>query len=300
MYSFLSSEARAFLKSFPRDDSPTDFSRIAEIRNELIKAQEPASLRAITRHKLIRDEVFIGGVSCERIRTQGQVSRGTLVYFFGGGFVVGCPYSDMSIIGALAEWCKVEVIAPRYRLAPENPAPAAADDCMSVWSEICANSRGRLYLAGESAGGNLALVVAQQAVKKKWRLPDAMALLSPAVDLRPDPALLAPTTNADPTIQPFRMVEICRAYAVDFELTDANLSPLFGSFDDLPPTIITTGTRDMLLSMCLRLHRQMLRAEVEVECRVWDGLWHVFEYYDDYPEASESLKEIAEYLSQHR
>ncbi len=56
----------------------------------------------------------------------------------------------------------------------------------------------------------------------------------------------------------------------------------------------------MLLAMCLKLHRQMLRAGINVECRVWEGFWHVFEYYDQYPEADESLREIAAFLNEHR
>ena len=63
--------------------------------------------------------------------------------------------------------------------------------------------------------------------------------------------------------------------------------------------MITTGTRDLLMPMSLRLERQLRRVGVNVECRVWEGMWHVFEYYDGYPEAEESLAEIAEFLSRH-
>ena len=82
-------------------------------------------------------------------------------------------------------------------------------------------------------------------------------------------------------------------------LTDPSISPLFGPLEDLPPSIITTGTRDMLMPMSLRLDRQLRRAGVHVDTRVWDGFWHVFEYYDGYPEAEESLNEIAAFLNRH-
>ena len=68
---------------------------------------------------------------------------------------------------------------------------------------------------------------------------------------------------------------------------------------ELPPTLITTGTSDLLLPGCLRAARRMRRAGVDVDCRVWDGLWHVFEFYDAYPEADESLREIASFLRSH-
>lgn len=156
-----------------------------------------------------------------------------------------------------------------------------------------------LYLTGESAGGNLAVVIAQQTVSQNIRTPNAIALLSPAVDLRIDQQLFDPTTFSDPTLHPSHLSDIATVYAPDRRLTDPSISPLFGSFKNFPPTIITTGTRDMLLAMCLKLHRQMLRAGINVECRVWEGLWHVFEYYDQYPEANESLREIAAYLNEH-
>ncbi len=295
----LSLEARAFLSSCVRDETPTDFSRIVQIREEAQEMYAAGAERAIDRHDLIREDIVIGGVECERVvATRSGTSGGTLVYLFGGAFIVGCPQSDMPIIGALAEWCRVEVIAPKYRLAPEYPAPSAADDCVAVWKEVVAASTGPLLLAGESAGGNLAVILVQRAAAKGLRIPDAMALLSPAVDLRTDLELFEPTTNADPTMSPSRVAEVMATYGPGRDSTEPSLSPLFGPLADLPPTIITTGTRDMLLSMCLRLYRQLKRVGIDAECRVWDGLWHVFEYYDQYPEAAESLKEISAFLNE--
>ncbi len=294
----ISPQAQAFLDSYVQSSAPTDFSRIVELREEIRAAFSAGAERAISRYDLIREDIEIAGVPCERIVSRsGQTSKGTLVYLFGGGFIVGCPYSDLPVIGALAYWCGLEVIAPKYRLAPEYPAPCAADDCFSVWRHISADCSGPLLLAGESAGGNLAVVVAQRAITEGIALPCAMALLSPAVDLRTDPLLYEPTTHADPTLSLDHIGEVLQVYGNGIDPGNAELSPLFGDFKGMPPTIITTGTRDLLLSMCLRFYRQLVRAGVDVECRVWDGLWHVFEYYDDYPEAAESLKEISEFLN---
>ena len=293
----MSNEALAFMASLVRDDTPPDFSRIVQIREETREMYAANSDRAIDRYGLTREDIVIGGVECERVVSRkSDESQGTMVYLFGGGFIIGCPYTDLPIIGALAEWCRVEVIAPKYRLAPEHPAPAAADDCLAVWNQVAPASNGPLLLAGESAGGNLALLLAQRAVSDGLRRPDAMALLSPAVDLRTDPELFEPTTDADPTLSLARVSDLFAVYGPGRDLDDPKLSPLFGSLVDLPPTIITTGTRDLLLSMCLRLDRQMRRAGNDVACRVWDGFWHVFEYYDQYPEAAESLREIAAFL----
>ena len=206
-----------------------DFSRIDQIREEIRAMQVPSAERAIDRHEIDREDLVLGGVECERIISRkGGTSGGTLLYLFGGGFVSGSPFCDMPIIGALAEWCRVDVIAPKYRLAPEHPAPAAADDCVAVWQEVAAASTGPLLLAGESAGGNLAAVLVQRVFSVGSRTPDAVALLSPAVDLRTNVELFEPTLNADPTMRPERIAEIAAAYGPGRDLSEPSLSPLFG------------------------------------------------------------------------
>ena len=294
----LSPEAVKFLNAFEEDDTPTDFSRIKEIRTETISNDGPAAERAIERHAIAREDIEFAGIPCEHIcSTRTQTSTGTLVYLFGGGFIYGCPYSDLPIIGALAELCHVDVIAPKYSLAPEHPAPAAINDCMDVYREVAQSTVGRLLLAGESAGGNLALLVAQSAVNENIRVPDAMGLLSPAADLRPDSYLYEPTYTLDPSLSQVIMSDVLTAYLPGMDPKDPLVSPIFGDMRGLPPTIITTGTRDLLLAMCLRTARAMHRANVDVDTRVWNGFWHVFEYYDDYPESAESLSEIASFLN---
>jgi len=294
----LSPAAVNFLEAIPTDDTPIDFSRIEEIRAETINNFAPTVERAIERHAIAREDTEVAGISCEHIRsTRTQTSTGTLLYLFGGGFFAGNPYCDLPIIGALAELCHVDVIAPKYSLAPEHPAPAAINDCMNVYREVAQSTVGRLLLAGESAGGNLALLVAQSAVNENIRVPDAMGLLSPAADLRVDSNLFEPTYTLDPTLSQVIMSDVLAAYLPGMDPKDPLVSPIFGDMGGLPPTIITTGTRDLLLAMCLRTARAMHRANVDVDTRVWNGFWHVFEYYDDYPESAESLSEIASFLN---
>ena len=168
---------------------------------------------------------------------------------------------------------------------------------MAVYREVSRSAVGRLLLAGESAGGNLALLVAQSAINENIRIPNAMGLLSPAADLRPDSDLFQPTYTLDPTPSPVRMSDVLAAYLPDIDPKTPHVSPIFGDMRGLPPTIITTGTRDLLLAMCLRAVRAMHRANIDVHARVWNGLWHVFEFYDDYPESAESLSEIASFLN---
>lgn len=293
-----SPEAIAYRDSYEPELDPLDFDDIEQIRADAKSGFAAAVDRAIERHALDLDDVVVGGVECLRIRSAtGGTANGSMLYIFGGAFIVGDPETDMPVIGALAEWCGVEVIAPRYRLAPEHPAPAASDDCFAVYRALVADEPDRLLLSGESAGGNLALLTAQRAVAAGLRVPAALGLLSPAADLRTDRALFGASADADPSISHQRAIDLAGVYPGELSLDDPQISPLFGSMDGLPPTIITTASRDMLLPMCLRLVRKLRRSNVEVDCTVWDGLWHVFEFYDDFPESAESLGEIAAFLN---
>ena len=295
----LSDQARAWLAAEAGDDdAPIDFSTIVADRAATLERWHEASHRAVERHGVVTEELTIDSVSCLRVTSpDAGTATGTLVYVFGGAFIHGDPFSELPITAALAAYAGIEIICPTYRLAPEHPAPAASDDCFAVWRAV-ASDRDRAALGGESAGGNLALVTAQRARDNGLPLPAALALLSPAVDLRTDHELISEAPD-DPTLSKTRVHDVARVYPGDIALDDPSISPLFGSMTALPPTLITTGTRDLLMPGCLRAARRMRRAGVDVDCRVWDGLWHVFEFYDAYPEADESLREIANFLQAH-
>lgn len=292
----LSHEALAWLEAEEGDDdAPIDFSTIVQDRTDTLARWHEASHRAIARHRVVTEEVIHGGVDCLRVTCpDAGTATGSLMYIFGGAFIHGDPFSELPITAALAAHAGIEIICPTYRLAPEHTAPAASDDCLAVWRDV-AGTRDRVALGGESAGGNLALVTAQRTRDEGGPTPAALALLSPAVDLRTD-AELVDAAPADPTLSKTRMFDVARVYPGDLALDHPFVSPLFGAMEALPPTLITTGTRDLLLPGCLRAARRMRRAGVDVDCRVWDGLWHVFEFYDAYPESHESLHEIASFL----
>ena len=158
---------------------------------------------------------------------------------------------------------------------------------------MCIRDRdGRLLLAGESAGGNLALLTAQRAVQERTRSASALALLSPAADLRTDRELFGAAIDRDPSLSHQLMLDVASVYACDVTLDDPAISPALGTMDDLPPTIITTGTYDLLMEQSLRVAQKIGAAGIDTACNVWPGLWHVFEFYDELPEAERSLRDI--------
>ena len=295
----ISPEAEAFIANLEPADTPYQPDQpMAAIREALHEAQAPSIELALRKYPVEYEDVEIAGVQCMNVHstTHAVNNAGTILYFFGGGFMVGSPYEDLPIIAALADKTGARVVAPYYRLAPEHPFPAALDDCFAVSCELA--TRGRYCLAGESAGGNLALSVAQRLRQSDQQMPEAIAALSPASDLNDygDSGL----ADRDPMLKKAETKGVEAAYLAGQDPTNPEISPVFGPFDPaFPPTIITTGTRDFLLSSCVRLARVMREAGTAVDLRVWEGMWHVFEFYPEIPEADASLSEIADYLRPH-
>ncbi|MEI4196886.1 alpha/beta hydrolase [Roseovarius sp. E0-M6] len=217
-----------------------------------------------------------------------------ILYGFGGGFVQGSPVEDLPIAAPLCAATGARVIIPDYRLAPEHPWPAAVDDGFAVYREM---ARRPFAIVGESAGGNLALALMLRARTAGLSLPLAAALLSPWCDLSNSGDSLSFNDGRDPSLSARSSWQAAQYYVGENAVNDPGISPVNGVFDPgFPPFVITTGTRDLHLSQAVRLS-QVLRGDgARVDLQVWDGLWHVFEWYDHLPEARCSIRRIAAHL----
>jgi acetyl esterase/lipase len=128
-------------------------------------------------------------------------------------------------------------------------------------------------------------------------LPRVVGLMSPWSDIRPEHAFGGSGDGVDPTLRVQNLDQTARMYAGSCPTSHPELSPQFGNFQaTFPPTLITTGTRDLLQDSCKSLALRMRAAGVAVEIDVWPDLWHVFEYYDEIPEAEISLQRMARFL----
>src|SRR5579862_3703141 len=298
--SSISREARDFIDRAPgpelRDGSP---AAIAERRKQSYAAYAPAgeALRRSLGLQLREEE--IAGVRVQCVHPAKPRADRSLLYFFGGGYIEGSPAEDLAITARLAALLGCRVYVPYYRLAPEHPSPAAVDDGYAVYNALLHRAEARsLAVAGESAGGGLALAMLLRAAGAGLAMPKAVALMSPWTDLSRTGDTLTTLAGADPGLDyELNLEPMARAYAGRQDLRSPSLSPLYGQFPaDFPPTLITTGTRDLLLSDCARLATKMRHAGIEAELRVWEGLWHVFEFNPEIPEGETSLKEIAAFF----
>ncbi len=291
----ISVEAETWLKN-AYDQANIDRS-IVEQRQYNYNNSLPISQKTLKHHKITTSEIKINGVNCMVLNPYKRKKNRTILYVFGGGFTVGSPLEDIPISASLAAKTGAQVISPAYRLAPEHPFPAALDDISAVARQIFTNDH-NACIAGESAGANLALALMYRLRLTNQPVPRAAALLSPPTDktMRDDSF----HAGRDPTLNPARIKQIEDAYIGDHDRANPEISPLYGTYDaHFPPSIITTGTRDLLLSSSIRLARVMREAGTLVDLRVWEGMWHVFEFYPEIPEADASLTEIAGFLERH-
>ena len=294
----LSAAARQFLDAAPPPE-PVDLAPGAlAARRRAIHAEAAPGNRALAGALgVVVTEGQVAGIPVQWIAPARPVGDQVLLYLFGGGHITGSPDEDLAITARLAHFGGVRVCAPYYRLAPEHPFPAARDDVLAVWRAL-AGQPGKLALAGESAGANLALSLIGALAERRLALPAALALLSPWCDLSHSGDTIATLDGIDPTVSyAHHLQPMAAAYAGGRALDDPDISPLFaGVPPGFPATIITTGTRDLLLSDCARLSEKLRRAGVVVDLRVFEGMWHVFEYYPGLPEAEASTKGIADFL----
>ena len=229
------------------------------------------------------------------IQPEKLVSECKVLYGYGGGFVTGSAFEDLTIALPISLRSGLEVIIPEYRLAPEHPWPSACDDMIAVYSEL---SEKISAVIGESAGGNLALVTMLRARKLGLKLPKSVVLLSPWCNLLNQGDSFCFNEGRDPTLSIHQSQLAAVHYAQAKDMTNPEISPLFGSYDEtFPDVFISSATRDLLLSQSIQLANILRSSGVSVDLRIWDGLWHVFEWDADLPESRLSIQQIAKFLT---
>ncbi len=296
----MSAEARRWLDLAAKNGPVAAGETTPEgMRRATFEAYRPAAEAAIKRHAVKINEIEIDGVSAMEILPPDHNSDRLILYLFGGGFMVGSPFEDLPISASLAAKTGARVIAPTYPLAPEHPFPAALDAAFKVATALT-KSNPAFALAGESAGATLSLALVNRLRARALAAPLAVALMSPASDLGDMGTSVFTNAGNDPTLDPAHLPDVTEAYAPGLDMTNPEISPIYGRFDaTTPPVFITSGTSDLLLSSCVKLARVLREAGAPVEFRLWEGMWHVFEFYAELPEADASLSEIATFLNAH-
>jgi monoterpene epsilon-lactone hydrolase len=221
-----------------------------------------------------------------------------VLHFHGGGYVMSNLDTHGALCSRLARASGGRVLSIDYRLAPEHPFPAAVDDAVGAYRWLLDQgiSSHRIVIAGDSAGGGLALHLLAHARDTGIDRPAGAVLMSPWVDLTGSGASVLAHAAIDPVLSPELMQHWGTLYAGD-DLADPAASPLFADLGDLPPVMVQVGSREILYDDALRTVERIVAAGGKATLAVWDEMTHWWQLFAGLvPEADAALDELGAFV----
>ena len=294
----MSTEQRENLEAILRQSVFPDDADVNEQRRalrELLSAQPLPADVTVTAAEL-------GGVPTAEITVDGIEPRHVVLYFHGGVYVMGEAALAADLASQVGRRTDAKVISVDYRLAPEHPYPAAVDDAFAAYEALLDNgiAPSDIVLAGESAGGALAVATLVNARDQGLPLPAAAFVMSPYADLTLAGTTMETKREVDPLISREALQPRVTDYTAGQDAGLGLISPVFADLSGLPPLIIQAGTHEVLLDDAVRLARQAATADVEVTLDITPRVPHVFQaYYPILDEAAAALDRAGQFLSAH-
>lgn len=243
-------------------------------------------------------EVEIGEMYGEWITVnRAHMKKYVILYCHGGGYSTGSSLYARTLTTKLAMSTSMDVLSFDYRLAPEHPYPAALEDAMKAWDYLMLMGYGArdVIVAGDSAGGNLALCLTHKLKGEGRILPRGLVLMSPWTDMTSSGKSHESKKEVDPVLDEEYMAQMTDNYAKGRDLEDPLISPIFGDFEDFPPACIQVGENELLLNDSTMLHKKMVKANVPARLDIYKGMWHVFQM-SPFKTAYEAMDKNAEFI----
>lgn len=228
---------------------------------------------------------------------RAHMKKYIILYCHGGGYSTGSSLYARTLTTKFAMSTSMDVLCFDYRLAPENPYPAATEDAMKMWNYLMLLGYGArdIILAGDSAGGNLALSLTLKLKEERRLLPRGLVLMSPWTDLTASGKSHSTKADVDPVLNAGYLQKMTDNYAAGQDLENPLISPLFGNYEGFPPTYIQAGDNEVLLNDATMLHRKMVKENVSVKMDIFKGMWHVFQM-SPFKTAYEAMDKNAEFI----
>lgn len=274
------------------------------VRRKLAKISTPAQARAAfstPRLAKVKGITFTAG--CEgnipgEWARNGQTSANILLYLHGGGYMACSPAIYRPITGAFAQH-GLAVFAPGYRLAPEHPFPAAVEDALAVYQALLTtHAPEQIIVAGDSAGGGLALGMLLAAREAGMAFPAGLILFSPWTDLAGTGASITRNAQRDSLLVAERLPEVAALYLNGASPETPIASPLYGDLTNFPPVLIQVSDQEILLDDAVRLAEKLKAAQGAVILQIWPGLPHVWQFCQSFlPEARQALQQAADFAN---
>ena len=244
------------------------------------------------------EPVTAGGVPGEWVSAPGADPGRNVLYLHGGGYTIGSIKTHRCLAGWVSRAAKARVLIIDYRLAPEHPFPAAVDDSLAAYRFMLDSgvNPARTVVAGDSAGGGLAVAALLAIRDAKLPLPAAAVCLSPWVDMEGTGESMKTKADVDPMVGP-NLADMAKAYLGGKDLRTPLASPLYADLKGLPPMLIQVGTAEVLLDDSSRLAERARQAGVEVVYEPWENMIHVWQIFVPMlDESKQAVARIGEYI----
>jgi acetyl esterase/lipase len=263
-----------------------------------------SAMSALTVGQPLADDIeyepsSLGGVAVEWTSVRGSSADRAVLYFHGGAYCLGSVATHRALVGNLARATAARFASLEYRLAPENPFPAAVDDAVAAYRALLAagTPHTRIALAGDSAGGGLAAATLLALRDAGTPLPACAVCISPWLDLSCSSESMHTRAEQDPMIVPAQLRSLGECYLAGASPREPLASPLFADLHALPPILLHVGTAETLLDDSTRFAARARAAGVDVSLEVWEEMIHVWHTFSPLlPEADRAIAGIGGYL----
>ena len=246
--------------------------------------------------------VNAGGVPAEWITAPGAVADRVLLYLHGGGYVMGSINTHREMVSRLSRAAGARALLLEYRLAPEHPFPAAVDDAVAAYRWLLSQNLkpSRIVVAGDSAGGGLALATLVALRDAKLPSPAVGVCLSPWTDMEGIGGSMTTKAKEDPIVQREMLLGMAKLYLGQQDPRTPLAAPLYADLRGLPPLLIQVGSAETLLDDSTRVTERAKAVGVKVDLEVWDQMIHVWQLFAPIlPEGQQAIERIGQFIREH-
>lgn len=242
--------------------------------------------------------VKFANISCDWVNMPHSSGSKIILYFHGGGFCFSSPKIHTAFLARLANASKARGLMVNYSLAPENPYPAAPDECFAVYRALLMKGYlpHQIVLAGDSAGGNLVLTTLLRIRNASLPMPAGGIMMSPVTDMAVTGESAFKKCKDDPFFDLSTLLLMRNNYIGNQNPCDPDISPYYADLHDLPPVFITAGTEELLMDDSIRLAEKMVDSGGDVTINVVKGVPHVFPLFYQLSEARDAIKHLSGFV----
>ena len=243
-----------------------------------------------------------GGVAAEWVAAEGATDGRVVLYFHGGGYIIGSPRTHRPMLAELSQAAGARVLSLDYRLAPEYPFPAPVEDSVSAYRWLLGEGYdpSRIALAGDSAGGGLTVSALVQIRYLGLPMPGAGVCISPWVDMEGLGESMETRAKVDPMVGKENLMVSAKTYLGGADPRAPLAAPLYADLRGLPPLLIQVGDAETLLDDSTRLAGVAREAGVDVQMDVWDDMIHVWHLFAPIlPEGKQAIAKAGEFIKKH-